>query len=182
MGRSRLDAGAALDDLGHTIQPALLRVPLRGSVGMTKRKSASQPEITPNEAVGYFGRGRLGFPAAPPTPSSDKPIFRSAVTGDDGEVDAGYLAMYVITAIVAGAIPVMCVAAVIAMVLATDHKFSAQELGIGIGSVCTGLGVAIGAVGAFRMGDKPHAGTVVTASSSESSQTVTPAGAPIAKA
>jgi hypothetical protein len=32
VGGSRLDAGAALDDLEHSFQPALLRVPLRGAV------------------------------------------------------------------------------------------------------------------------------------------------------
>ena len=103
-------------------------------------------------------------------------IFRSAVTGEDGEIDAGYLAMFVIMAVVAAAIPFMCIATIVAMVLTTDHHFSAQELGIGIGSVCTGLGVAIGAVGAFRMGDKPRAGTVTTESSSKSSQTALPVG------
>ncbi len=82
-------------------------------------------------------------------------IFRSAVTGDDGDIDSGYLAAYAIMAVVITAIPFMCIFAAIAMWLDPLHVFDVQSLGIGIGSVCTGFGVAIGAVGAFRLGDKP---------------------------
>jgi hypothetical protein len=45
MGRSRLDAGAALDNLGCAIQPALLRVSLHGA------------------GVNYFLRVAIGFDA-----------------------------------------------------------------------------------------------------------------------
>lgn len=81
-------------------------------------------------------------------------IFRSAVTGEDGAVDAGYLSLYCIMAVVITAIPFMCIFTAVAMWLDPEHKFDVQALGIGIGSVCTGFGVAVGAVGAFRLGDK----------------------------
>ena len=85
-----------------------------------------------------------------------KSVFRSAITDKDGDVDAGYLALYWIMAVVITAIPLMCAGTAIQMWLSPTHTFTVQELGIGIGSVCTGFGVAVGAVGAFRMGDKPH--------------------------
>jgi hypothetical protein len=83
-------------------------------------------------------------------------IFRSAVKGADGEVDAGYLALFWIMVAVITAIPLLLVVATVKMVLDAAHSFDVQAIGIGIGSVCTGFGVAVGAVGAFRMGDKPH--------------------------
>jgi hypothetical protein len=81
-------------------------------------------------------------------------IFQSAIRGADGEVDAGYLAMYVVTMIVLGAIPAMVVCAIVSAVFGAEHRFDAQALGIGIGSVCGGYGVALGAVGLFKAGDK----------------------------
>lgn len=89
-------------------------------------------------------------------------IFRSAVTGADGTIDSGYLSLFGLMAVVITAIPFMCIFAAIAMVLDPAHRFDVQALGIGIGSVCTGFGVSVGAVGAFRMGDKERPGTVTT--------------------
>jgi hypothetical protein len=81
-------------------------------------------------------------------------VFQSAIRGEDGEVDTGYLAMYVVTMIVLGAIPAMVAGALLSAALGTEHHFDAQGLGIGIGGVCTGYGVALGAVGLFKAGDK----------------------------
>jgi len=100
-------------------------------------------------------------------------VFRSAITGPDGEVDAGYLALVWIMVVVITAIPFMCIFSGIAMWLHADHVFEVQALGIGIGSVCGGFGVAVGAVGAFRLGDKPHVGSVTTTSASASDTTTT---------
>ncbi len=86
-------------------------------------------------------------------------IFRSAITNESGIVDAGYLSLFWIMAVVIMAIPFMCVFTAAAMWLDPLHEFDVQSLGIGIGSVCTGFGVAVGAVGAFRLGDKPAAAT-----------------------
>ena len=90
-------------------------------------------------------------------------VFRSAITDSaDGSVDAGYLALYWVMCVTVSTIPVLCVLAAIAMWLDPEHKFPVQDLGIGIGAVCTGFGVAVGAVGAFRMGDKPRQAAVGT--------------------
>lgn len=102
-------------------------------------------------------------------------IFRSAITGDDGLVDAGYLSLFWIMAVVITAIPFMCLFTAVAMWLDPAHKFDVQALGIGIGGVCTGFGVAVGAVGAFRLGDKPRANTVTTATLQQSVTAPVPA-------
>jgi len=85
-----------------------------------------------------------------------KSVFRSAITGADGTVDAGYLALFWIMAAVITMIPFMGIMTAVAMWFDPAHKFDVQGLGIGVGSACGGFGVAIGAVGAFRAGDKPH--------------------------
>lgn len=81
-------------------------------------------------------------------------VFRSAITKGDGEVDSGYLAMFVLMILVTGTIPAMCIGAFASMWMRADHVFLVQDLGIGIGAVCGGFATAIGAIGMFRMGDK----------------------------
>ncbi|HEY6028603.1 MAG TPA: hypothetical protein VIV09_17035 [Pseudolabrys sp.] len=81
-------------------------------------------------------------------------VFQSAIRGEDGEVDAGYLAIAVAGILILGAIPVMCLGSFGQMWFSPDHHFPVQELGIGVGSVCGGFGAVCGAVGMFRMGDK----------------------------
>lgn len=88
-------------------------------------------------------------------------IFRSAVTGDDGEIDAGYLSLFWVMAAVLGSIPVLLLIALIGV--SHDNVATVlQSTGIAIGAACTGLGVSVGAVGAFRAGDKPRAGVATT--------------------
>jgi len=90
-----------------------------------------------------------------------KSVFRSAITGTDGSVDAGYLALFWTMCFTVSAIPFLLVVAGIAAYHQPDKSAEIiQSTGIAIGSVCTGAGVVIGAVGAFRMGDKPHAPVV----------------------
>lgn len=101
-------------------------------------------------------------------------IFRSAIEGDDGRVDAGYLALFWIMAVVITAIPFMCTFTAIAMAIDPFHKFDVQGLGIGIGSVCGGFGVAVGAVGAFRLGDKRRDGATTTHTETVTQHTVAP--------
>lgn len=81
-------------------------------------------------------------------------ILLSAIKGADGEVDAGYLAIAGAFLIVLGAIPSMVTIAALVAWSSPDHRFDAQALGIGIGSVCTGFAAVCGAVGLFRAGDK----------------------------
>ena len=90
-------------------------------------------------------------------------VFRSAITDPvDGTVDAGYLALFWVMTVTVSTIPVMLGLAAFAMYLDPAHEFPVQDLGIGIGAVCTGFGVACGAVGAFRAGDKPRPAAVGT--------------------
>lgn len=110
-------------------------------------------------------------------------IFRSAVTGSDGEIDSGYLAMFWGMVIVLNAIPFMCVFAAIGMWLDPVHKFDVQGLGIGIGSVCGGFGVFLGAVGAFRMGDRERMPvTTTTTSKTVTEEKPAPPVAPVVSA
>jgi len=83
--------------------------------------------------------------------------FRSAIDDGEGAVDAGYLAIAGAFLIVLGAIPAMCLIAGIVAWCSADHHFDAQQLGIGIGAVCTGFATVCGAVGLFRWGDKERA-------------------------
>jgi hypothetical protein len=91
-------------------------------------------------------------------------VFRSAITGDDGEVDSGYLALFWTMLVTVGAIPLLLIVAAIAIYHAPEKASEIiQSTGIAIGAICTGAGVVIGAVGAFRLGDKPRAAAVVVA-------------------
>lgn len=81
-------------------------------------------------------------------------ILRSAVDDGHGQVDAGYLAIAGAFVIVLGAIPIMCAMAFVEVLYSTTHHTDLQQLGIGIGSVCTGFGAVCGAVGVFRWGDR----------------------------
>ncbi len=83
-------------------------------------------------------------------------IFRSAITDGNGDVDAGYLAMFALMALVVGAIPIMVIGAFLAMWFDPTHEFNVKDLGIGIGAVCGGFATAAGGIGMFRAGDKPR--------------------------
>lgn len=84
-------------------------------------------------------------------------IFESAIDDGHGQVDAGYLAIAVALVIILGAIPAMVTTAAFVAWQSADHHFDAQQLGIGIGSVCGGFATVCGAVGLFRWGDKGSA-------------------------
>lgn len=91
-------------------------------------------------------------------------VFRSAITGTDGEVDAGYLALFWTMCVVLTAIPFMCA-------MTIWYGFDPKELGTGIGFVAGGFATVAGAIGMFRMGDKEPPGTTTTSQSSKSSVT-----------
>lgn len=101
-------------------------------------------------------------------------VFRSAIQGEDGTVDPGYLALFWTMAVTVGTIPV-----IVAMGAYSVFKDASQagpwlqNIGVAIGAMCSGCGVVIGAVGAFRMGDKPRVGT--TTSTVTAAQTTTAA-------
>lgn len=83
-------------------------------------------------------------------------VFRSAVTGEDGEVDAGYLGLFVIMVIVLGAIPAALVLAAVHLAIGKDHPLDL----VGVAAVISAAGIAFGTasagVGLFRRGDQPR--------------------------
>ncbi len=84
-------------------------------------------------------------------------VFRSAIQGDDGRVDAGYLALFWTMAVTVGVIPIVAFVGVYVAYRNPDKAGEVlQQTGVAIGAICTGAGVVIGAVGAFRLGDKTH--------------------------
>jgi hypothetical protein len=91
-------------------------------------------------------------------------VFRSAVTGEDGSVDPGYLGLYVVMLIVLGAIPSAIVLTGIAMFYSPGHKLDLVGLGAVIAAATAGFGTAAGGVGLFRMGDKSHAPAAASSS------------------
>lgn len=99
-------------------------------------------------------------------------VFRSAIKGSDGEVDAGYLSLFWTMAATVSSVPIIVIAGAVS---AFGHPEQAgailQGTGVAIGAVCTGAGVVIGAVGAFRLGDTKHAPPTMTTT------TITGAGA-----
>lgn len=95
-------------------------------------------------------------------------VFQSAIQGPDGAVDAGYLGLYVTMWATMGAVPVLLLIGVVAVCLRPDNAASIiTALGIAIGGCGAAFAASAGAVGLFRMGDKPKAGTVETSSQSK---------------
>ena len=82
-------------------------------------------------------------------------LFRSAVTGRDGSVDAGYLAIFWTFASTVTMIPVV---SAFCFFLTLRIPDKAPEIITGLAMVIGALGVqcaaVIGAVGMYRMGDK----------------------------
>lgn len=105
-------------------------------------------------------------------------IFRSAIQGPEGGVDAGYLGLYMVGAVVLGAIPATLALATIRMVIVPDHPLDLVGIAALIGAAGTCFGVAAGGVGLFRAGDKPH--TPMVTSSAQVSAPANPAPAPLA--
>jgi hypothetical protein len=95
-----------------------------------------------------------------------KPIFRSAITDAQGEVDVGYLALIWGLVGWGAAVGVSLVIAVFAAWRTPDKAAEIlQSLGISVGAVSGGFATMLGAVGLFRMGDKerpPAIGSTTT--------------------
>lgn len=86
-------------------------------------------------------------------------IFISAITDEEGRVDAGYLALFWTMFTCLNAIGVILAMGGWAIFKLSDAKEAGAillQVGGAIGACCTGAGVVIGSVGAFRMGDKPR--------------------------
>lgn len=102
-------------------------------------------------------------------------VFRAAIDDGAGSVDAGYLALYWTMFATVGAIPFLLIVSGLAVYHSPEKAAEViQATGIAIGAICTGAGVVIGAVGAFRMGDKPRAQTAELTTTTTRTETVTP--------
>jgi hypothetical protein len=87
----------------------------------------------------------------------DHPIFRSAITGTDGLVDAGYLGLFAVMLMVLGMIPFALALTAIHMFISPDHALDLVGVAAIIASAGAAFGTAAAGVGMFRMGDKTHA-------------------------
>lgn len=93
-----------------------------------------------------------------------KSVFRSAVTGDDGTVDPGYLGLYMVMMVVLGSIPATLFLAGVRLAIAPDHPLDLVGVAAVIASAGAAFGTAAGGVGLFRLGDKPRPNTVISSS------------------
>ena len=102
-------------------------------------------------------------------------VYRSAITGADGEVDAGYLGLYAVMVLCLGVIPAAVLLAAVQMIVTADHKLDLVGIAAVVAAAAAGFGTAAGGVGLFRMGDKPHANTSTTSVATSATETVTTA-------
>lgn len=95
-------------------------------------------------------------------------VFRSAIQGPDGEVDPGYLGLYATMWATMGAVPILLLIGLVAVWRRPEDAGPIiTALGIAIGGCGAAFAASAGAVGLFRMGDKPKPGTVETSSQSK---------------
>ncbi len=78
-------------------------------------------------------------------------IFRSAITGSDGQVDAGYLAIFFCMAVTVTMIPAVLL---VGMWLAWTKPDVLMGLAAVVGALGAQCAAVIAAVGVFRAGDK----------------------------
>lgn len=100
---------------------------------------------------------------------ADLSVFRSAITNADGTVNVGYLTMYVLLVVFAGAVPMMIIGAFIEMwygvpvlnptgaVVGYTHEFKVSGLGAGIGFAAGGLATSLAAIAVFLKADATSA-------------------------
>lgn len=89
-------------------------------------------------------------------------VFISAVTGDDGSVDPGYLAMFWTMFVCLNAIWIILAMGAYAIYKLDPPNIREAgtillQVGGAITACCGGAATVIGAVGLFRAGDKPRA-------------------------
>jgi hypothetical protein len=103
-----------------------------------------------------------------------KPIFRSAITDENGDVDVGYLAL--IWGLIGWgvAVGVVLTAGGFSVYRHPDKAAEIiQSIGVAVGAVSGGFATMLGAVGLFRMGDKPHAEPIPPPGKTTTTETTT---------
>ena len=81
-------------------------------------------------------------------------IFRSAIAGSDGAVDAGYLGLFVVMLLVLGTIPSAIIMVAVRMWLTPADPIDLTGLAAIVGAAGAAFGTAAAGVGLFRAGDK----------------------------
>jgi hypothetical protein len=129
---------------------------------MTKRKSAfvdvgppttvNKPAAPPETVV--IDKGAAEVPYVPPAPQPAAPaagVWQQMTTEADNQTkDVGLVSVAWIGVMVLGAIPLLIILTAWQVWIDPAHKFDPQPLGVAIGAICTGFGVALGALGAYR--------------------------------
>lgn len=106
-----------------------------------------------------------------------KPIFRSAITDENGDVDVGYLSL--IWGLIGWGVSmsvVLCIGVTAAWTQPETASAVVKAIGDSIIGISAGFAAMLGAVGLFRAGDKqrePAAGKTITTETK--TETVTPA-------
>jgi len=94
------------------------------------------------------------MPACDDYKARRKSVFRSAIVGADGEVDPGYLGLYIVTALVLGTIPASLLLVAIQMIILPHHPLDLIGVAAVIGAAGGCFGAAAAGVGIFRAGDR----------------------------
>jgi len=81
-------------------------------------------------------------------------VFRSAIEGKDGAVDAGYLGLYLVGVLILGAIPFTFALVAVRMFLVAGYPLDLAGVAAVIGAAGVCFGAAATGVGVFRVGDK----------------------------
>lgn len=113
-----------------------------------------------------------------------KPIFRSAITDENGDVDVGYLSlMWGLVGWGVALSVVLCIGVRSAWTQPESSADVVKAIGDSIIGISAGFAAMLGAVGLFRAGDKPRDPVASKVTTTETkTETVTPAPAPIATA
>lgn len=111
-----------------------------------------------------------------------KPIFRSAITDEKGDVDVGYLSLMWGLVGWGAALSVVLGMGILSAHRAPDTAATViKAIGDAIIGISAGFAAMLGAVGLFRAGDKPREpATGKTVTTETTTQTVTPGLAPVA--
>ena len=117
---------------------------------MTKRKAPEQPAKV-DIAKGTDAHEVPYVPPAPQPAEQSAGVFKQITTEADNQThDFGLVAMAGIAIAVLGAIPWILIQGVAAQMYEPLHKFDPQGVGVAIGAICGGFGVALAALGTYR--------------------------------
>lgn len=102
------------------------------------------------------------------------PNLSSAIIGEDGTVDPGYLGLFVVMWMILGTIPIALILIGVRMFIITEHPLDLVGLAAIIGAAGTAFGAAAVGVGVFRRGDQPHASVATTTTTTTASTPAVP--------